>query len=163
MAGSKVFETGALPWGEDVAEANKQAILGMFNEAKQEVQGWSDTDVIDNLKNMENAPISVNLGKQDLICRPEFSQWHKNFCDYAEAKCSINFFDGGHEGKKPVENPHTHLDYLFTNLGGEKLAPSNSDWLTDASFRKFDQQEFIDLAADEYKKISGNADTVVDF
>lgn len=61
------------------------------------------------------------------------------------------------------------LQYLYQNLEGSGVTadtplnePSN-DYLELGYLRRFDQQEFIDLAAEEYKAIEGNEDQEIDF
>lgn len=43
------------------------------------------------------------------------------------------------------------------------MKAANENYLDKAYLRKFDQHEMIDLAAEDYKKIAGNEDTVIDF
>lgn len=91
---------------------------------------------------MRDAPIITELGDEDFVCRPLFKTWHDLWCADVGAKCNVSFVKAGHS---PTEGyAHRFLNYLYTNLGADALAPANNDHLAGASFRKFDQQEFID-------------------
>ena len=133
----------------------------MFNEVRQDVRDFEERRAIAPLSNLKDAPIYVELGEEDIICRPAFKHWHDLWCEEVEAKCSINMVEGGHARTEGA--PSRILNYLFTSLGADPINPANSNFLDEATMRRFDQQEFIDMAAQEYKSLEKNRDTTIDF
>ena len=80
MSGERIFEAGALPYTDATKDSNKAKIKEMFDAAKIKVDGFAAKSEIDSLTNMKDAPMIVEMGDKDKICRPLMKEWHDLWC-----------------------------------------------------------------------------------
>ena len=70
----------------------------------------------------------------------------------------------------PKSQPKEMLEFIYANLPGssgetwnDPISTNGGEFLNDGYYRKFDQQEFIEQAAADYKAIPGNENQTIDF
>jgi hypothetical protein len=88
MSGSVLWRMKALSWKDEDYEDNHNKIDMLYDEFMGKTLEFEKNGKIDSLKNIKDSPVYAHLGANDLICRREMMDLHKNFYGGLDA----NFF-----------------------------------------------------------------------